>query len=504
MITIMKIKKRAIVFLRMLLLLAIISSSSCLSQIKSEGKNNHFSFATDSTKASLDLVETLMEELMKLPDTPPGMSVAVSSNDQIIFAEGYGYSNLSTKQRVTPKTQFRAASVSKIITVTALAKLMEEDKLNVNGFVHEYLPSYPKKTHPFTIKQLSGHLSGTPHYSNKDKVEVRHYHSVEDALDVFSHIPLLSKPGDTYRYSTHAYTLLSRVMEKASNKSFLNLLKEDVLKPLSMHSTGPHEINNPTKDMTALYNVHRDGINKRLHTKIIYPENPSYKWAGGGLISTPSDLVKMANSYMNGFIKTKVVDAIFETQRLNSGEATGVGIGWRQNWDIDNRRIYEHAGAMEGTRTVVSLFPDQELAISVMGNAMALWRIEETAHMLALPFLTVAAPLVQPKGMAKLSIMALNREGKQVKKNGTLILDGEHDRIIIDSDTENEQAYKLIYMQRGNTYALIHPHGILYTEISLNSDAVSGKTMYYASANVTKPSKGIPFFQFNGILKNEN
>lgn len=459
------------------------------------GQNKRSSI--QSAKTSEDLVTEMINTLMTLPSTPPGMSIAMSSNDSIVFAEGFGYSNIDSKKPISTKTQFRAASVSKIITATVLAKLMEEGTLDVEEPIHKYVPSYSKKVHPITIKQLSGHLGGIPHYSNQDKIDRRHYHTLEDAIGVFSHIPLISKPGDQYKYSTHSYTLLSYVLEKAAHKNFLDLLNEKICQPLHMNNTGPHLIDKPSSEMTTLYKFKQN----EGYIKILHPEDPSYKWGGGGLISTPTDLVKMANAYTNGFIRKDIVDDMFKTQFLNSGKATGVGIGWRQNWDIGNRKVYEHAGGMGGTRTVISLFPDEKFSIALMFNAMGIWRIEETAHMLALPFLTKASPIKQPKGFAQLKA-TINKEGEQTIMNGKLILDGSNNRLVLSPNTEQETTYKLIYMERGNIYALIHPHGILYSEINLKDSLIKGKAMYYMSSNITKPSLEKPFLEFEGTLKN--
>ncbi|NMH88252.1 serine hydrolase domain-containing protein [Flavivirga algicola] len=486
----MKTKKTLIIALRLLIVsLGLMLHSNCVAQKGVAPIQNN-------AKASKALVIDLIEAYMELPSTPPGMSVAIGVNDSIAFAEGFGFSNVENKEKVTIKTQFRAASVSKIITATVLAKLIEAKQLSLNDHVHKYIPAYAQKADPVTIKQLSGHVSGVPHYSYQDKREKRYYGSVEDAMHVFSHIPLLHEPGTQYKYSTHGYTLLSRVLEKASNKNFLELLNETICIPLAMNGTGPHMISSPSTDMTQLY-----GFQKNIgYVKITSPEDPSYKWAGGGLMSTPSDLVTMANGYINGFIKKDIVDTMFSTQTLNSGKATGVGVGWRQNWDIDNREVYEHAGSMEGTRTVISLFPKDKLSIAIMFNAYGVWRIEETAHMLAFPFLTQSSPKPQPKGGVKLDV-TVHRDGTSVLKKGELILDGDNNRLVLDTGTEEEVSYQLKYMQRDNIYALLHPHGILYTELSFNNDTVTGKTMYYGSPNISKPSEKQPLFVFKGHLK---
>ena len=83
-----------------------------------------------------------------------------------------------------------------------------------------------------------------------------------------------------------------------------------------------------------------------------------------------------------------------------------------------------------------------------------------------------------------------------------MILDGENDRVIISPNTKEEEIFKLIYLNRENIYALIHPDGILYTEINLADEVVSGKVMYYRGPNTHKISLEPPYFKF--VSKKEN
>jgi CubicO group peptidase (beta-lactamase class C family) len=291
-------------------------------------------------EASLEaqnLVDSMVEELLRLPSSPPGLSVAVGYDDTIIFSEGFGYSNLKSKKRVTPKTPFRAGSLSRMVTITALVKLIEKGALAFDDLVDQQLSNYPKKEYAINIKQLAIGLSGMPHLSEDDNLETRQYNSVEDALNVFSHIPLAHKPGDKYQYSIHGYTLLSRMMEKASNKDFLSLINDDLFVPLSLSSTGPEVLSNSSMERSELYDLHPEGINKNLPTQIIDPANYSYSWAGAGLLSTPTGLVKLTGAYSSGFVREDIVDTMFERQRLNNGDTIRQGIGWDQNWDMADR-----------------------------------------------------------------------------------------------------------------------------------------------------------------------
>ncbi|AZJ35382.1 serine hydrolase [Tenacibaculum singaporense] len=449
---------------------------------------------------SENLVNYILNELMKLPSMPPGVSLAISKNDAIIYTKGYGYVNLKTKEPVLPSTQFRMGSLSRIITITSLLKLIEEGKLSFNDTLEELLPNYPQKKYPITIKQLVTGLSGMENYSEHDKFTKSSYHSVDEALTVFSHVPLAHKPGEKYKYSTHSYTLLSKIIEKASNKTFPKVLNENIFSFLAMNSTAIENLDNNSSQMSGLFSLNREGANKGLLTEIITPKDYSYSWAGAGMISTPSDLVKLGNSYLNGFIKKETLNSVFEIQQLNSKDTIRQSIGWDKNWDMDNRKVFEQDRSAEGTRNIISVFPDQKLSIAIMTNAFRLWAIEETAHTLAIPFLTKPYPIKQPEGIFPLEINEDVR-GKWVKRDGTLILNGQNDRLIINHKAQDDEIYQLVYLNRKNKYALIHPDGVLYSEINLNNKQISGKVMYYRGPNLHKTSTEPPYLKFTGSNK---
>ena len=475
-------------------------SLSCTNYHSYSQENRPGSVNKESKKiASKNLIDYMVNELMKLPNMPPGISLAISKNDSIIYTKGYGYTSLRTKEKVTTSTQFRVGSLSRVITITVLLKLIEQGRLSFDDTIENILPSYPKKEHTITIKQLASGLSGMPNYTKEDRFTKTSYTNVDEALNVFSHIPLAYKPGEKYLFSTHSYTLLSKIIEKTSNKNFPSVLNQTIFDPLVMNSTGLENLNSPTSKMSNLFQLSTKTINKGYLTEITSPKDYSYSWAGAGMISTPTDLVRLSNSYLNGFIKKETLKTIFEVQILNSNDTIRQSIGWDKNWDMDNRKVFEQDGYAEGARNIISVFPNEKLSISIMTNAFRLLAIEETAHTLAIPFLTESSPKKQPKGFFKLNIEEDVR-GKWKKRKGTLILNGENDRLIINPKTPNEEIFKLVYLNRDNKYALIHPDGILYSEINLDNKQLSGKVMYYRGPNLHKTSTEAPYLKFTNSI----
>ncbi|MEO8620641.1 MAG: serine hydrolase domain-containing protein [bacterium] len=443
---------------------------------------------------SARLVNAMASEL-RVSAHLPGLSVAIARGGQILIAQGLGYADIARTVRVTPATQFRTASVGKVITATALATLVQRGALNLDSPVQAYVPAFPVKQWTVTSRELAGHLAGMPHYNAADKTEPRFYASVNDALGVFAAESLLFEPGSRYSYSTHGFTLLSAVIEGASGKPFLDYLTDAVLQPLGMKSTGPHLIAAPTATMTTLY-----AITNGTATPVEHPEDPSYKWAGGGMISTPSDLVRLASGYLNGFLKPETVAMMFASQRLASGKETGVGIAWRNGMDVEGHRAIEHAGSMEGTRTVVSMFPESKVVVAIMANAEWSSMIEETAHMLAVPYLTRRAPIRQPDGTAAVTVTVLKRDGTAERAQGTLTLRAGAGTLTVDAGSTARTSYALVYLERGNTYALVRPDGIVHLTLETAGDSVSGKAIAYGSPRMTSPADNPPFLTLGGVF----
>ena len=119
-----------------------------------------------------------------------------------MLQKGFGLADLEEKTPVTPDTRFRAASVSKLITVTALGKLVQEGRLDLDTPIARYLAKLEGAL-PFpgadqiTARQLAGHLSGVGHYQKGDKIaRFKQYDSVAESLAAFRDSPRVGQPSE--------------------------------------------------------------------------------------------------------------------------------------------------------------------------------------------------------------------------------------------------------------------------------------------------------------------
>src|SRR6185436_14237108 len=101
-------------------------------------------------------------------ENAPGMSIAVGVGQDIVWAEGFGWADLDSRAPVTPRTRFRIGHVSKVLTSAAVGLLLDKGSLHLDDEIQTYVPSFPRKQWPITLRQLMGHVAGVRHYLGEE------------------------------------------------------------------------------------------------------------------------------------------------------------------------------------------------------------------------------------------------------------------------------------------------------------------------------------------------
>ena len=309
--------------------------------------------------------EKFIDSLREKNDIP-GISVCVGNKEKILWAEAFGYADMENKAKLSIYSKFRLGSVSKLLTSLAVGRLYQEGKLELDAPVQQYVPGFPVKKYPITSRQLAGHMSGIRHYRKEDPLTIpKDYKSVWDGLSIFKEDTLLFKPGTKYEYSTYGYSLLSAVIEGAAHMSFLSYMQDSIFVPFGMTNT--------TADINDSIIVNRvrfyDHEGKKLVNAALV--NNSYKWAGGGFLSTPYDLVYMIMGLINQkVLDRKALELLFTPQSLENGTSTNVGIAWRINTTKSGVTYIHHGGAIQGGRTFVLFYPQSGYIFAITANTM--------------------------------------------------------------------------------------------------------------------------------------
>lgn len=294
-----------------------------------------------------------------------GMSISISQKGDLIWSKGFGFSNKKPKTRVRPdSTIFRIASISKSITALALAKLNEDKIIDLDESIYKYIPNYPKQTYDFTVRQLGGNLAGIRHYKDNAEYALNKKMSITEGLSLFENDPLLFEPGTQYNYSSMGYVLLSEVMQEASKIPFDSFINDTIFKPLNMKHSMMDVSDAIIPNKTQFY---KSSVLKR--PVVASPVCNEYKVAGGGFLSTSEDIVKFGNEIISPkTISKEALSEIITSQHLITGEKTGYGIGFSIEKSKKGTPKYFHTGGGVGASTILMIYPEEEIVITVLTN----------------------------------------------------------------------------------------------------------------------------------------
>ena len=259
----------------------------------------------------------------------PGVSVAVGAGGEIVWAEGFGFSDLENRVTVTPDTQFRIGTASTALTSAAVGLLLEKDRLKLDEKIQTYVPEFPQKQWPVTLRQLMGHLAGVRNDGGDEGPLLSvHCERPGEALTHFAARPLLFEPGTQYRYSSYGWILVSAAVEAAADERFVTFMRKQIFEPLGMDDTRADSATEPIPDRATFY-FPKFAADPRYGLHLMRTIDYSCYAGSSAFLSTPSDLVRFATAINSGrLLQPATVQLLQTPQRLASGQETGYGLGW--------------------------------------------------------------------------------------------------------------------------------------------------------------------------------
>ena len=306
----------------------------------------------------------------------PAVSIALGKDGGLIWARAAGYRDLENKVPALLDTKFRIGSVAKAVSATTAAKMVDEGGLDLDTSIKDLVPYYPQKQYDITTRHLMTHTAGIRHYGScfcfpfDEYSNQKSHDSVESGVGNFAKSPLRFEPGTEFSYSSYGFVLASAAMEGASGQSFDNLIQSKLTTPLGMKNTMREGL--ALGDFAVPYAI------KEGQYKTAYPVDNSNKTAGGGFVSTPTDLVLMTQAILTtDYITPDTRDTLFFTpQTLTNGVVNeqNYAFGWRSHesegvFNEDRKVIISHHGgvAMGGTAFLI-MYPEHNMSIAITVN----------------------------------------------------------------------------------------------------------------------------------------
>jgi CubicO group peptidase (beta-lactamase class C family) len=326
------------------------------------------------------------------PDSA-GFAVGVVRDGQVIYAHGYGQSNLDDAVAITPDTAFHLASLSKQFTAAALAVLIQEGRVSLTDPVEKYIPAARRYGPSLQIRHLVYMTSGLVDYNSVKRPSgdpwfSAYYFDIDTAIKSSLSQPLAFKPGTHWAYRNINFMLIAKIVETVSGQSLHDFLKARFFSPLGMDSTLvdddtteliPHRaIGYGPRSPEIVAELHKLGIKARDDGRWVRLNRISPHYGGSGVFSTILDLAKWQDNFDQpraGGIS--YVGFMYRTERFQHEKVNDAfGLVWR---DYRGLKMLDYSGEDLDANTYMAHFPDTHISVICLSNILT-GNCESRAH----------------------------------------------------------------------------------------------------------------------------
>lgn len=324
----------------------------------------------------------------------PGVSIAIIEDNKIKEYISYGFANVNERKQVNQDTVFQIASLSKVVTATAIMQLYEKNKMNLDDEINKYLPfsvvnpNFPNE--PITVRMLLDHTSGiddnwdvldslyTINSGGGDsKIPIAEFS--KEYLDVggkwYSKEENFTenKPGTTFVYCNVGYGLLGYIAEQISQRPFNEYTQQNIFEPLGMSQTHWLHKDVKTENFALPYEE-----NKEL-PKYSFPTYPD-----GSLKTNVVDFSKFlmsmsANNSDQSVLKPEIIEEMFSPQSNEGKQA----LGWSYSSlddifmkKLNNDHIIGHTGSDPGEFSLGLYNPEKKNGLVIFMNQQMELKLE--------------------------------------------------------------------------------------------------------------------------------
>lgn len=330
----------------------------------------------------------------------PGGAFVIVKNNQIIALETFGHTDKSKKQKITPETIFRLASVSKPFAATITTMLAQEQQLQLNEPVTNYVENFSLAqkgaADKIQVKHVLSHTTGL--MPNTYDNLLHENWSMDKIVGRFDRLSPICQPEKCYGYQNIAYGFLAPIVEAIQNKSYADIVDERIFQPLAMHNASigfdVYDSKHPKNANTAKPHIlikrnklkRKDSQGNSLYKYIwrTVKVTPDYYKvpAAAGVNASITDMSKwlMANLGHNPDVLSAQLLAEMTAPRVKTKrdmrrrywrehmKDAHYGYGWRI-YQLEQHPIVYHSGWVAGFRADIGYSPDLDLGFAMLINA---------------------------------------------------------------------------------------------------------------------------------------
>lgn len=323
-----------------------------------------------------DLTELLNHTLdsMRTVLNAKSLSAAMHFPDGAIWAHADGISSAVPLVNVTPDHVYLIGSVTKTITSACILQMADENLLDLDDGIYEWLDTMPYVSPNITIRHLMRHTSGlydvlsNPACQPALLANISEIWTPQELIDNFLQAPLF-QPGATWSYSNTNYMLLALIIQEVSGNPFYTEIRNRFYTPLGLNSFSIPAFEPITDTIAHVWlDITGDNVTDDAHNFYMnYLSLNSTAGAAGGYFATPTDCTRWMHTYMRGDLHSEAIMAEAKTVVPAQGSQGGkYGLGLMENRFLGNQ-AYGHGGDLAYAASSW-YFPGKDLSITVFTN----------------------------------------------------------------------------------------------------------------------------------------
>ncbi len=311
----------------------------------------------------------------------PGAAIVIVKDSTVIYKKGFGVKKIHTEDSVDVNTVFRIASLSKGVTSILAGNLVDHNELNWGHFVKNSVASFDLRDKAqaarLTVNHLLSHTSGLYKYTNSKLIHKGL--PLSTIVSGFRNVGVVAKEGTEYEYQNAAFSVVEKVMEKETGKTFETLLKERLFIPAGMKYASSTYADIKQNDNVAL--PHKWNHYSKKYSLTSLHKNYYNVAAAGGVNASITDMgeyLKVLLGYRPDIISEKSLNDVFSPVICTSDKNTYVNLwdgvtdsfyakGWRV-LDYRGRTIIYHGGNVNQYKTQLMVDPENKIAVCVLFN----------------------------------------------------------------------------------------------------------------------------------------
>jgi D-alanyl-D-alanine carboxypeptidase len=309
----------------------------------------------------------------------PGAAAGVVHGDELVWTAGAGFADTGTRVTSDLETMYRIASITKTFTGTAVMRLRDAGRLDLDDPAVKYLPELRGAVSPFapieavTIRRMLSHESGLANEPPGTDWSVPLYQgdprlTLARPGDIAAMLP----PNAQHKYSDLAYQLLGEIVTRVSGIPYPRYVRELILDPLGMSATGFEPLGGPLLSRCAT------GYSTRPFSDELDPERAFPPvWAEGGLWSCVPDLARWISFQLRAYTGPAGDSPVLAAASLREMHKPRylADDDWTSAWGIswsaarqDGVSWIGHSGGLPGFSTSVCFDPGQQVGAIVLHN----------------------------------------------------------------------------------------------------------------------------------------